>query len=166
LAGEFNVNPDSEIRGSSDEESADLELLESAFDSSYTPVGNLVRLACAGVAFFLVTKAVHAIFPVLSSRNLGYIGFVVVAVLGTFVDSTTLFRRVPELGFNKNSAVWRVLAESLGFAICVALFFAGLGTPLPLGAFVSAFVVLILLCGIYDVVRRRASEPPLSMNLK
>ena len=160
------MDSDSEIRDSSDEESGDVELLESAFDSSYTPAGNLARLACAGFVFFLVAKTVHTVFPLLSSRTVIYIGFIVVGVLGTFAHSTDLFHRVPEFGFHKNSAVWRVLAEAMGFTACVALFFAGLGPSMSLGGVAFVFALFLILCGMYDAIKRRAEEPPPSMNLK
>jgi hypothetical protein len=160
------LDSDSEIRDSSDKESADLELLESSFDPSYAPIGNLARLVSAGFVFFLVAKSVHAVFPQLSPRNLLYIGFAPVAALATLVEATSLFHRVPELGLSKDSFVCRVLAQSLGFTSCVAFCFAGLGTVLSLGVLAVVLAVLILLCGVCDVISRRASEPPLSMNLK
>jgi hypothetical protein len=162
------VEPDSEIRDASQEESesADMQILESAFDSSYSPLGNLARLACVGCVFFFVARVGHAVFPRLSSRSLIYLGFVLVAVLSAFADWANVFHSVPELGFSRQSAVWRVLAESLGFTICVSLFFSGLGPPMSFGGIAFVFVILALLCGVYDAIKRRAAEPPLSMNLK
>jgi len=163
------VDSDSDIRDASQDEreSADMQILESAFDSSYTPFGNLTRLVCVGCVFFLVAKTVHAVFPRLSSRDLIYIGFVSLAVFGTIGESRDLFHRVPELGFSKHSVVWRVLAESLGFTICVSLFFAGLGGPaMSFSGLAFVFVMFVLVCGSYDAIKRRAEESPVSLNLK